>query len=171
MNFDCILHVSAKDKATGKAQSIKIQASSGLSEDEIKQMVKDAEEHAAEDRKFHDLVAARNQADNMIHAVTKSLQEAGDKVSADERKAIEEAVDALKEALKTDDKEAIEAKTKVLTDASAKMAERLYAEGGAASGAAHEAGQAGQAESQEKKSEDVVDAEFEEVKDDKSKNS
>ncbi|OGT57858.1 MAG: molecular chaperone DnaK [Gammaproteobacteria bacterium RIFCSPHIGHO2_12_FULL_43_28] len=166
-----ILHVSAKDKATGKAQSIKIQASSGLSEDEIKQMVKDAEEHAAEDRKFHDLVAARNQADNMIHAVTKSLQEAGDKVSADERKAIEEAVDALKEALKTDDKEAIEAKTKVLTDASAKMAERLYAEGGAASGAAHEAGQAGQAESQEKKSEDVVDAEFEEVKDDKSKNS
>src|SRR5438067_1413237 len=123
-----ILNVSAKDKATGKAQSIKIQASSGLSESEVEKMVKDAEEHAAEDRKFHDLVSVRNQADNMVHAVTKSLKDAGDKVSADERQTIERAIDALKEAIKTDIKEDIEAMTKALTDASAKMAERLYAQ-------------------------------------------
>jgi molecular chaperone DnaK len=124
-----ILHVSAKDKATGKAQTIKIQASSGLSEDEVKKMMRDAEEHAADDRKFHELVAARNQADNMVHAVSKSLKEAGDKVSADERQAIERALEALKEAMKSDEKDKIEAKTKDLTDASAKMAERLYAQG------------------------------------------
>ncbi|TAK77798.1 MAG: molecular chaperone DnaK, partial [Gammaproteobacteria bacterium] len=93
-----ILHVSAKDKATGKAQTIKIQASSGLTEEEIKKMVRDAEEHAADDRKFHDLITARNQADNMIHAVTKSMKDAGDKVPADERQAIERAIEALKEA-------------------------------------------------------------------------
>ncbi|MCD6038707.1 MAG: dnaK [Gammaproteobacteria bacterium] len=163
-----ILHVSAKDKATGKAQSIIIKASSGLSEDEIKKMVKDAEANAAEDRKFHELVNVRNQADNMIHSVTKSLKEAGDKVSTDERKTIEAAVEALKEAVKGDDKDLIEAKTKELTDASAKMSEHLYA--------AHEqAQQSGHAESQSQTSEEngkpkgdtVVDAEFEEVKDDK----
>lgn len=160
-----ILHVSAKDKATGKAQSIVIKASSGLSEDEIKNMVKDAETHAAEDRKFHELVNARNQADNMIHAVTKSLHEAGDKVSADERKAIESAVEALKEVAKGNDKDLIEAKTKALTEASSKMAERLYA--------SQQQGQPGQAEPQADssqsagKGENVVDAEFEEVKDDK----
>ena len=95
-----ILHVSAKDKATGKAQSIVIKASSGLSEDEVKRMVKDAEAHAEEDRKFHELVTARNQADNMIHAVTKSMKEAGDKVTADESKRLNDAIEALKEAMK-----------------------------------------------------------------------
>lgn len=164
-----ILHVSAKDKATGKAQSIVIKASSGLSEDEIKNMVKDAEAHAAEDRKFHELVNARNQADNMIHAVSKSLKEAGDKVSDDERKSIEQAVESLKEALKGNDKDLIDTKTKELTDASAKMAERLYA--------AQQSGQPGQTQSSEgttaheqpadEKADTVVDAEFEEVKDDK----
>jgi len=165
-----ILHVSAKDKATGKAQSIKIQASSGLSEAEVEKMVKDAEANAAEDKKFHDLVTARNQADNMIHAVTKSLKEAGDKVSADERQAIEKAVEALKEAMKTDDKDAIESKTKDLTDASSKMAERLYAQGQAeqGAGAGQQQGSAAGAgaEQGEKKADNVVDAEFEEVKDD-----
>ncbi|RDI48043.1 molecular chaperone DnaK [Aquicella lusitana] len=162
-----ILHVSAKDKATGKAQSIKIQASSGLTEDEVKRMVKDAEEHAAEDRKFHDLVAVRNQADNMIHAVTKSLKEAGDKVSADERQAIEKAVEALKEAIKSDNKDEIEAKTKDLTDASAKMAERLYASQAQGEQAAGQ--QPGGGQESQKKDENVVDAEFEEVKDDETK--
>lgn len=167
-----ILHVSAKDKATGKAQSIKIQASSGLSEDEVKKMMKDAEEHAAEDRKFHDLVNARNQADNMIHAVTKSLKEAGDKVSADEKQTIERAVEALKEAVKSDDKDLIEAKTKDLTDASSKMAEHLYAQAQPGQGGP-QAGPEGAAGggSQKKEGENVVDAEFEEVKDDDKKGS
>jgi len=164
-----ILHVSAKDKATGKAQSIVIKASSGLSEGEIKNMVKDAEAHAAEDRKFHELVGARNQADNMIHAVTKSLKEAGDKVSEDERKSIEQAVEALKEAVKGNDKDLIEAKTKELTDASAKMAEKLYATGqqpGGQPGAeANSSADQGQAE----KGDTVVDAEFEEVRGDDKK--
>jgi molecular chaperone DnaK len=161
-----ILHVSAKDKATGKAQSIRIQASSGLSDEEVQKMVKDAEANAEEDKKFHDLVTARNQADNMIHAVTKAMKDAGDKVSADEKAAIEKAVAALQEALKGNDKDTIEAKTKDLTDASAKMAERLYA-----AGQADQAGQAGAQDQQqgqgsaEKKADDVVDAEFEEVKD------
>lgn len=166
-----ILHVSAKDKATGKAQSIRIQASSGLSEEEVKKMMKDAEEHAAEDHKFHELVMARNQADNMIHAVTKSMKDAGDKVTADEKQAIERAVEALKEAMKTDNKDDIEAKTKDLTDASAKMAERLYAQGqqnaqqgGPGAGGAHDQGS-------KKEGENVVDAEFEEVKDDNKKSS
>lgn len=173
VNFDIdangILHVSAKDKATGKAQSIVIKASSGLTEEEIKNMVKDAEAHKAEDQKFHQLVAARNQGDSMMHSVTKSLQDAGDKVSADERQAIEKAIEALKEALKSDDKDLIEAKTKDLTDASGKMAERLYAQqqsqpgADAAGGAQAEQPQSGG----EKKDENVVDAEFEEVKDDK----
>jgi molecular chaperone DnaK len=161
-----ILHVSAKDKATGKAQSIRVQASSGLSEEEVEKMVKDAEANAAEDRKFHDLVSSRNQADNMIHAVTKSLKEAGDKVSADERAAIENAVEALKEAIKSDNKEDIDAKTQALTDASSKMAERLYAANQSAEGAAG-GEQAQGADGQQKKDGDnVVDAEFEEVKND-----
>ena len=118
-----ILNVSAKDKATGKQQSIVIKASSGLSDDEIKKMVKDAEMNVEEDRKFHELVAARNQGDNMVHSVTKSLKEAGDKVSDDARKSIEQTIESLKEALKGNDKDLIEAKTKDLTDASAKMSE------------------------------------------------
>ncbi len=161
-----ILHVSAKDKATGKAQSIVIKASSGLSEEEIKNMVKDAEAHAAEDRKFHELVSVRNQADNLIHSVAKSLKEAGDKVSTDERQAIERASDALKEAIKGNDKDLIEAKTKDLTDASAKMAERLYAAQGQQPGQAAGGSQQPD-EKAEQKGDNVVDAEYEEVKDDK----
>jgi len=168
-----ILHVSAKDKATGKAQSIKIQASSGLSEAEVQKMVKDAEANSAEDRKFHELVTARNQADNMIHAVTKAVKEAGDKVSADERQTIENAVTALKEAMKSDNKDEIEAKTKNLTDASGKMAEHLYGQGQAdqAASSHQQASGAEQGQGSEKKSDNVVDAEFEEVKDDNKHNS
>lgn len=164
-----ILHVSAKDKATGKAQSIVIKASSGLSDEEVKNMVKDAEAHAAEDRKFHDLVMARNQADSLIHSVTKSMSEAGDKVSGDEKANIEKAIEALKEAIKGDDKDIIDAKTKDLTDASSKMAERLYAQqsqSGQQPGAEQQAGGA-QGGSGQAQGENVVDAEFEEVKDDK----
>lgn len=163
-----ILHVSAKDKATGKQQSIVIRASSGLSEDEIKRMVQDAEVHAAEDKKFHDLVSARNQADSMIHAVTKSLKEAGDKVSAEERKAIESALEELKVAIKTDDKEVIDKKTQALTEASSKMAEHLYAQGQTAGheapGGAQGPGSHESAAHSQKKDDSVVDAEFEEVK-------
>ncbi|MET0088834.1 MAG: molecular chaperone DnaK [Candidatus Thiodiazotropha sp.] len=165
-----ILNVSAKDKATGKQQSIVIKASSGLSDDEIDRMVKDAEAHADEDRKFHELVAARNQADSMIHATRKSMQELGDdKLEAGEKDAIESAIKDLEEVMKSDDKEAIEAKTKVLAEASGKMAERLYAQQGdnaAAAGASADAG-AGQESASAKGDDDVVDAEFEEVKDNK----
>jgi molecular chaperone DnaK len=163
-----ILHVSAKDKATGKEQSIRITASSGLSEEEIKKMVQDAESHADEDRKFHELVQVRNQADAMIHATRKSMEEIGDdKLEAGEKEAIDKAIAELEEAMKGSDKDAIEAKTKALTEASGKMAERMYAQqGGAASGdAAGDAGDAGDASS--KSDDDVVDAEFEEVKDGK----
>jgi molecular chaperone DnaK len=163
-----ILHVSAKDKATGKEQSIRITASSGLSEEEIKKMVQDAESHADEDRKFHELVQVRNQADAMIHATRKSMEEIGDdKLEAGEKEAIDKAIAELEEAMKGSDKDAIEAKTKALTEASGKMAERMYSQqGGAASGdAAGDAGDAGDASS--KSDDDVVDAEFEEVKDGK----
>jgi molecular chaperone DnaK len=117
-----ILHVSAKDKATGKEQSIQIKASSGLSDDEIDQMVKDAEAHADEDRKFHELIDARNQADGLIHATNKSLEDLGDKVEAAEKTEITAAIEALKEAMKGDDKETIEAKTKELGEKSGKLA-------------------------------------------------
>ena len=158
-----ILNVSAKDKATGKEQSIVIKASSGLSDAEIDQMVKDAEAHADEDKKFHDLVNARNQADGMIHATRKSMGELGDKLEAEEKSNIEAAIKDLEEAMKGDDKDNIEAKTKALTDASAKMAERLYAEQ-AASGAGANAAADGAKPGGD---DDVVDAEFEEVRDDK----
>ncbi|MEN8177458.1 MAG: molecular chaperone DnaK [Pseudomonadota bacterium] len=166
-----ILNVSAKDKATGKEQSIVIKASSGLSDGEVDRMVKDAEAHADEDRKFHELVATRNQADTLIHATRKSIQEMGDdKLEAGEKEAIENAIKDLEETLKGDDKDAIEAKTKVLTDASAKMAERLYSQQGAQPGAgdapAEDAGSQDSGSSS-KADDDVVDAEFEEVKDDK----
>ena len=153
-----ILNVSAKDKATGKEQSIEIKASSGLSEDEIDQMVKDAESHAEEDRKFEELVTVRNQADGMIHATRKTLTEAGDKVSEDEKSSIESAITALEEALKGSDKADIEAKTQALTEASSQLAQRMYAEQANAGG---QEGAPGNDES------DAVDAEFEEVKDDK----
>jgi molecular chaperone DnaK len=163
-----ILNVSAKDKATGKEQSIVIKASSGLNDDEIDRMVKDAEAHADEDRKFHELVGARNQADTMIHATRKSMDELGDeKLEAGEKESIESAIKDLEEAMKGDDKDAIEAKTKALAEASGKMAERLYAQKGAEGGTA----EAAEAEKQQgaagKTDEDVVDAEFEEVKDNK----
>lgn len=153
-----ILHVSAKDKATGKEQSIVIKASSGLSDEEVEQMVKDAEAHAEEDRKFHELVTARNQGDALVHATNKSLKDLGDKVDAEERATIEAAVEALSEAIKGEDKDDIEAKTAALSEAASKLAERAYAENAeAGEGAADNAQSA----------DDVVDAEFEEVDDDK----
>ncbi len=162
-----ILHVSAKDKATGKEQSIQIKASSGLSDDEIDQMVKDAEAHADEDRKFHELIDARNQADGLIHATNKSIDELGEKVSEDEKKDIKAAIEALQEAMKGDNKETIEAKTKELGEKSGKLAERVYAEQ-----AAQQQGEAqpqAEAGGEAAAGDDVVDAEFEEVKDTDSK--
>ncbi len=157
-----ILNVSAKDKATGKKQSIIIKASSGLSDDEVDRMIKDAEAHADEDRKLHELVQARNHADGMIHATEKSLKEFDGQVEADEKASIEAAIEALKEAVKGDDKEAIESKTNALTEVAGKLAERVYAQKSAADGATSDAGHA-----QAKADDSVVDAEFEEVKDDK----
>ena len=168
-----ILNVSAKDKATGKEQSIVIKASSGLSDDEVDRMIKDAEAHAEEDRKFNELAQARNQADNMIHAIRKSMDELGEeKLESGEKDSIEAAIKELEEAVKGDDKEAIEARTKTLTEASAKMAERLYAQKGGDDAAAAAAAAAGAAEGaaasgSSGKDDDVVDAEFEEVKEDK----
>lgn len=158
-----ILNVSAKDKATGKQQSIVIKASSGLSDEEIKQMIKDAEANAEEDKKFHELVGARNQADAMIHATEKTLSEAKD-VSEDERQSIEAAIADLKQVATGNDKAAIEAKTKTLTEVSSKLAERMYAQ------AAQQGGADNAAAGDTKPADDsVVDAEFEEVKDDKNK--
>jgi molecular chaperone DnaK len=164
-----ILNVSAKDKATGKQQSIIIKASSGLSDAEIDKMVKDAEAHAEDDRKFHELISARNHADSMVHATRKSMEQLGDKMESGEKEAIESAIRELEEAMKGDDKDRIETLTKALGDASAKMAERLYAQNnqqesgpgpGPSAGGAQDSGAKGGAD-------DVVDAEFEEVKDDK----
>ena len=159
-----ILNVSAKDKATGKEQSIVIKASSGLSDDEIEKMVRDAEANAEEDRKFEELVQARNQGDAMVHAVRKTLSEAGDKVSDSEKESIEAAIKDLEEALEGSDKEAIEAKTQKLTEVSSELAQKMYAD------QADQAQQAGgQEEGQAKSADDAVDAEFEEVKDDDKK--
>ncbi len=158
-----ILSVSAKDKATGKEQSIVIKASSGLSDDEIEKMVRDAESHAEEDRKFEELVAARNMADGMIHATRKTLEEAGDKVEADEKDSIESAIADLEAALKTDDKADIEAKTQKLTEVSGSLAQRIYAEAQQADDQA----EPGAASADSGADPDAVDAEFEEVKDDK----
>jgi len=161
-----ILHVSAKDKATGKENKIKIQANSGLKEDEIKRMVRDAEEHADEDRKARELVDARNQADTLTHAMKKSLAEHGDKIDAGEKSRIEAAIKDVEEAIKGSDKDAIEAKTKALTEASHKLAEKMYAQQPEAGGAAPQP----EADGGSSKADDgnVVDAEFEEVKDKKS---
>jgi molecular chaperone DnaK len=153
-----ILNVSAKDKATGKSQNIVIKASSGLSDDEIDQMVSDAESHAEEDRKFRELVDVRNQADGLIHAAEKTLNELGEKASSEERMQVENAVADLKTALEGNEKEAIEAKTAALAEASGGLAQKLYAEQ-----AAQEADDA----STDASGDDVVDAEFEEVDDDK----
>jgi len=162
-----ILNVSAKDKGTGKEQNIVIKASSGLSDDEIEKMVKDAEAHADEDKKFHDLVTARNQADTMIHATRKSMEELGDKLEASEKEGIEAAIKELEEVMKGDDKDAIEAKTKALTDASGKMAEKLYAQNPQQGGTEGAAGAEQAAGGGNAGADDVVDAEFEEVDDNK----
>ena len=160
-----ILHVSAKDKATGKENKIKIQASSGLSEDEINRMVKDAEAHAEEDRKLHELVNARNGCDAMIHSVKKALADYGEKIDGDEKGRIEAAIKEAEEAIKGGDKEAIEAKTAALAQTSQKLGEKIYAEQQAAAGAA--AGATGGEADGKKDEGDVVDAEFTEVKDKK----
>lgn len=160
-----ILNVSAKDKATGKEQSIVIKASSGLSDDEIEQMVRDAEAHADEDKKFEELVQLRNQADGMVHAARKTVQEAGDQASDEEKEAIESAAKELEEAIKGDDKDDIQAKLDKLTEASGNLAQKMYA-------AQAEAAQQGGGEGQEagaKPEDDVVDAEYEEVNDDQKK--
>ncbi|HEX6006178.1 MAG TPA: molecular chaperone DnaK, partial [Burkholderiales bacterium] len=161
-----ILHVSAKDKATGKENKIKIQASSGLSETEIQRMVKDAEAHAEEDKKARELVDARNQCDHMVHSVRKSLKEYGDKVPADEKARIEAALKDAEEALKSDDKSQIDVKTQALAQAAHKLAEQMYKEQqpqGEPTGAQAQAGEPGKKENEG----DVVDAEYEEVKDKK----
>jgi molecular chaperone DnaK len=157
-----ILNVSAKDKATGKSQNIVIKASSGLSEDEIEKMVSDAASHAEEDKKFRELVDARNQADSLIHASEKSLKELGEKASGEERHAVESAISDLKSAMEKDEKDAIEAKTAALAQASAAIAQKLYAQQGEQEGAGTTG--AGDGDSG---SEEVVDAEFEEVDDDR----
>ena len=157
-----ILNVSAKDKATGKHQSIVIKASSGLSDDEVEQMVRDAEAHAEEDKKFEELTAARNQGDAMIHTANKTLKDAGDKATADEKEKIEAAIKDLEEALKGTDKAAIESKTEVLTEALSAVAQKMYAD-------AAQAEQGGADAAQKDAADDVVDAEFEEVKDDDKK--
>ena len=159
-----ILNVSAKDKATGKEQSIVIKASSGLSDEEIEKMVKDAEANAEADKKFEEMIGARNTADGMIHATKKSMADAGDKLTDEEKAPVEAAISGLEEALKGDDKDEITAKTAALTEASAKIAEKLYA----AADAGADATDAG-ADSSSKQDDDVVDAEFEEVKDDEKK--
>ncbi|MBD9396259.1 MULTISPECIES: molecular chaperone DnaK [unclassified Pseudomonas] len=157
-----ILHVGAKDKATGKQQSIVIKANSGLSDEEIERMVRDAEANAEEDRKFEELAAARNQGDQLVHATRKMLTEAGDKATAEEKAAIEAALGELEVAVKGDDKAAIEAKMNALSEATTPLAQKMYAE-------QPQPGAAGAADAGETKgsADDVVDAEFEEVKDNK----
>ena len=156
-----ILHVSAKDKATGKENKIKIQANSGLSDEEVERMVQDAAAHAEEDRKAHELVDARNQCDALIHSVKKAVAEHGDKLEASEKSAIESAISEAEEALKSNDKDQIEAKSAALAQASQKLGEKMYADQQAQPGATGgaDAGKAADA--------DVVDAEFTEVKDEK----
>ena len=162
-----ILNVSAKDKATGKEQSIIIKASSGLSDDEVERMIKDAEAHAEEDKKITELVSARNTAESMINATEKSVEELGEQVTEEEKTAIAAAIEELKEAVKGDDKDAIEAKTTALTELSGKLAERAYAQQAGAEGAPDMEGAAEQPTNEADDS--VVDAEFEEVKDDDNK--
>ena len=158
------LHVGAKDKATGKEQTIQIKASSGLSAEEVEQMVQDAEAHADEDKKFEELVQTRNQADHLVHATRKTLEEAGDKATDEEKESITKAVDELEEAAKGSDKDDIEAKIKALSEVSAPLAEKMYAEQ-----AQQAEGAAGAEGGEQQKGDDVVDAEFEEVDDDKKK--
>ena len=157
IDSDGILNVSAKDKNTGKEQSITIKASSGLSEEEVEKMIKDAEAHADEDKKFQELVTSRNMADSLIHSTNQTLEELKDEVSDDEKAAIEGAITELEEAIKGDDKEAIDAKVQNLSEKAQPLAEKAQAKAGSTEAGA-EATDAG---------DDVVDADFEEVKDDK----
>ncbi|MBP1089172.1 MULTISPECIES: molecular chaperone DnaK [Pseudomonas] len=156
-----ILHVGAKDKATGKQQSIVIKANSGLSEEEIQQMVRDAEVNSEEDRKFEELASARNQGDALVHSTRKMIADAGDKVTAEEKTAVEAALVALEAAIKGDDKAAIEAKVEELSKVSAPIAQKMYAE------QAENPDAAAKPAEETAKADDVVDAEFEEVKDHK----
>lgn len=153
-----ILNVSAKDKATGKEQSIVIKANSGLSDEEVEQMIRDAEANADEDRKFEELATARNQGDQLVHATRKMLTEAGDKVTEEEKTAVEAALTELEDAVKGDDKEAIDAKVEALSQASAPLAQKMYAEQA-------EQGEQPTDAASDDNADDVVDAEFEEVKD------
>ena len=159
-----ILHVSAKDKATGKEQKIVIKASSGLSEEEVEKMIKDAEAHADEDRKHREIVETRNQADAMIHATEKSLVDLGDQVEAEDKTNIEAAIAELKTAIEGKDKSDIESKTQALAEASGKLAEKAYA---ANSEDGPEPVDANAQAGTDDSNDDVVDAEFEEVEDDK----
>lgn len=161
VDADGILHVSAKDKDTGKEQKITIQASSGLSDEEVEKMVRDAEAHAEDDKKFEELVAARNQADALVHGTRKQIEEAGDALPSEDKEAIEAAVVDLEAAIKSDNKEEIEAKTQALAEKSQKLMEIAQAK--AQQGSAD----AGEQQQSAKQDDDVVDAEFEEVKDDK----
>ncbi len=158
-----ILNVSAKDKATGKEQRIVIKASSGLSEDEIKRMVSDAEAHAEEDKKFRELVETRNKADGLVHSVEQTLKDLGEKVATEERVKVENALNDLKAVLKDDDKDKIEKKLEALMQASSAIAQQAYAQQSGEGGEA--AAAAGAAEGAGKDRGDVLDAEFEEVKD------
>jgi molecular chaperone DnaK len=161
VDADGILHVSAKDKDTGKEQKITIQASSGLSDEEVEKMVRDAEAHAEDDKKFEELVAARNQADALVHGTRKQIEEAGDALPSEDKDAIEAAVVDLEAAIKSDDKAEIEAKTQALAEKSQKLMEIAQAK------AQQAGGDAGEQQQSAKQDDDVVDAEFEEVKDDK----
>lgn len=156
IDSDGILNVSAKDKNTGKEQSITIKASSGLSDEEVEKMIKDAEAHAEDDKKFQELVTSRNMADSLIHSTKQTMEELKEEVSEDEKSAIEAAITELEEAMKGEDKEAIDAKVQTLSEKAQPLAEKAQAKAGGAESA--ESGDAG---------DDVVDADFEEVKDDK----
>lgn len=160
-----ILNVSAKDKATGKEQSIVIKASSGLSDEEVNNMIQDAEKHAEDDLKLKELVNARNQAENLIHSSEKTIKDLDDKVTDDEKGEIESKITSLREALAGEDKDDIEAKTAALGEVAGKLAERLYQQEATEEGVAG-AGETA-AEQEGSASDDVVDAEFEEVKEDK----
>ena len=162
-----ILNVSAKDKATGKEQSIRITASGGLSEEEVEKMVQDAEANAEADKKFEELITVRNTCDGMVHAARKTLEDAGEHASDDERAAIESAIAEAEAALKSDDKDAIEAATTKITEATGAVAQKMYAAQQAAEGA--QANSTGAAANESDMGDDVVDAEFEEVKEDEKK--
>jgi len=162
-----IVHVSAKDKATGKEQSIRITASSGLSQEEIDQLIKDAETHAEDDKKQRELAEARNNADSLIYSTEKSLSEMGDKVDAETKSRIEEIIQRLKKEIEGEDVEKINSISEELTQASHKLAETMYqqaSESGEQQGGAESAGASG-SQSSGAEDEDVVDADYEEVKD------